>query len=75
MIALGFIISGVVWWFIGGSIFMVMPAFMHSDVNLGISYAKRDGKSTLKLQIIRIGICSLYLIFPLGFYGLFHLWF
>ncbi len=75
MIIAGYILSCIVWWFVGGSIFLAAPAFLHSDANLGISYAKRDGKNTFWLQLTRIGICLVYLIFPLGFFVLHRIWF
>lgn len=75
MTIVGFIAICIVWWFLGGSLFLAAPAFMHSGINLDIYYAKRDGVSTFYLKLARVGICCVYPIFFVGFGVLYCLWF
>lgn len=43
----------IVWFYLGGSLFLAAPAFYVSDMNLGIHYAKNEGRPVRSLKIMR----------------------
>ncbi|AFA44774.1 hypothetical protein RaK2_00501 [Klebsiella phage vB_KleM_RaK2] len=66
-----FIIAELVLFYLGGLV-ITMCAFLHSDINLGISYAKSENKPSLLLKFIRCLLYLVYILYIVGFFGVYY---
>lgn len=70
------IILSLLWWPIGGTLFMFSNAVAHSETNCILSNLKYDikkGKKVPKYKVLelhgyQILHCLIYCVFPLGYY-------
>lgn len=54
------------WFYIGGALFVAAPAFMVSEINLQISWAKKEGRSALRFYAERAAI---FIVCPTVYIG------
>lgn len=56
----------IIWWFGAGPFLLFFNAVSHSETNCELSWAKHDGRSTLKYRVYQVLHCIGYIVWVAG---------
>lgn len=58
----------LLWWYCGGTFLMFFNGAAHSETNMLVRQAKKEGNSTLKLRVFQVFHCIGYIIWFAGWF-------